>query len=285
MDRDDYKKAMLGTEEEIPEPEEKTPDTETETTEEVTEETQETPTETPVDTETETEEQVDPLVSLMQETGLNNTYGTPEAALRGVAEKNRFIEEQREENRKLHDLLKQQLDRQVQSPQSAQTSEEFVEQFSQDPEGTLRAAGFVHQSQMAGVRGAVESLRTQRHNEAIATAVSKREDIAEVAPYLSRGEAPPQGLNPTWDRMWALYSVQGVNAASPETTIDMLHKLAQPTAASKPKVPPVPANKKVEATTTSGGRKTTIPSGDVPDWNKMSAAEIEAFFEKHGLTS
>ena len=280
MPLDENQKAMLGETEEVEETQETT-DTETDTDKTETDEANAEKGKDESDTETDTGD-VDPLQKVMDESGLTATYANPEAALRGVVEKNRYIEEQREENRKLHDLLKQQLNRAVAQPQ--QTTEEFVDQFAQDPNAALRASGYVHESQLQGVQKQVASLEERQHNAALSFAAAKHPDIASVAPYLAQGHMPPAGANPLWDRMWAIHTQHGVNANGPEATIDMLHQLARPTPASSPTVPSVPDNKKAGASTAgSDGRKTISSVDDVPDFNKMTADEIESFYKKHGL--
>lgn len=264
--------------------EEPTPDTETETAKADTED--ETAKD---DTETDTGED-DPELAQLQEYGLDVTYKSVPAALAGIKEKDRYIEEQRVMHREqlaANQQLRDTLQRAYGDHQPAAVSEDMGELFATDPEKALQKMGFVNREQITPFIQKVQSVQARLEHQAFVGAVGQYDDLKDVKAHLqTRGVPPDRGVSPMWDAMDDIYrNSPSLSGADMIDLIPILYDAAKSRLTTGAKVSKVPASKKRGASTTSGGRGGRRPSGDEPDWDNMTEQEIYDLHKEKGLIS
>lgn len=265
---------------------EPTPDTETETAKTDTKE--ET---VSADTETETGDD-DPELAQLREYGLDVTYKNVPAALAGIKEKDRYIEEQRVTHREqlaANQQLRDTLQRAYENRPAAEprSSEDVAELFATDPEAALQKMGFVNREQIAPFIRQVQSVQTRLEHQAFVGAVGQYDDLKDVKAHLqARGVPPDRGVSPMWDAMDDIYrNSPSLSGADMIDLIPILYDAAKSRLTTGAKVDKVPDSKKRGASTTSGGRGTRRPSGDQPDWDNMTEQEIFDLHKEAGLIS
>lgn len=275
----DEKKALLDGnekfEEELVVPgvsEESEADTETETGE---------PAKGEPDTGTETVSDDDPHKSLMDELNLGGQYKSSEAALRAVEAQRQRIEDQRQENYDLKQVL-QNVSRQP-PPVEAPTPEQIAERFQDDPLRTISDAGFVQQGDLKKTEQRLDKLETAHTRSAIVNTLVGMDGLKNVGDYYNaHGDYPRIGLNPIWDAMMSEYDTHpGVQYMPQSDAIATLYDLVKSKNPGKPLVKPVSDERKLGATTSSTGRK-PVGEGGTPDFNKMTSTEIRNWFAERG---
>jgi len=245
-------------------------------------ETPDTGTVVPTDTEETVTGQPEEtgVQKVMKELGLSGRYSTPEDALRAVAEKDRYIEEQRREHQRLTALNEQVAwalaERQRESEPSR---EELAEQLAQNPTETLGKLGYVKAEQMMPLIYQFEDVRKHLFFQEVAGAVASHSDLADVATYVAGGQEPPAGVNATWDKMRIWQMKTGISGRDPKVTIDILHRLATEGQAEILK-PRIDARQKASASTSSPGRR--VDAGEIPNFDGMTAQQQYEWYEKNG---
>lgn len=277
----DEKKALLdGTEEfaeELAAPEtseEPGTDTETGTGES---------TEVEPDTVTETVSDDDPHKVLMDELNLGGQYKSSEAALRAVGDQRQRIEDQRQENYDLRQVL-QQVSKQPPSA-TGPTPEQVAERFQDDPLRTIADAGFVRRDDLQKTETRLQQLETANARSAVVGTLVGMDGLKAVGDYYNaHGDYPAAGFNPIWDAMMHEYGGHpGIQYMSQSDGIALLYDLVKSKNPSKPPVRPVSNERKLGATTSSTGRK-PVGEGGMPDFNKpeWTSERIRNWFAERG---
>jgi len=234
------------------------------------------------DTVTETVSDDDPYKDLMGELNLGGQYKSSEAALRAVEAQRQRIEDQRQENYELKQLL-QQTARQPQ-PEATPTPEQIAERFQDDPLRAISDAGFVRRDDLQKTETRLQQLETVHARSEIVNTMAGMDGLKNVGDYYNaHGDYPRPGLNPIWDAMMREYDTHpGIRYMPQADAIPMLYDLVKSKNPTKPPVNPVSNERKLGATTSSAGRR-PVGEGGTPDFNKMTSTEIRDWFAERGL--
>lgn len=248
-----------------------------------------TPPEEAPDTETETDEGSEQ--SVLTKYGLDR-YGTVDAALAGIQEKDRFIDELKEGGRQMREVLKSYT---KQPAPTEERPEPLDFNADVDPDAALQKAGYVRQDQVQPSFARVDERLAQTEGYlqrmAFADAVGQFDELKDVVPQLRTGQLPIPGRNKLWDEMGRVYqSAPGLQAVDPSQIVPILYDAAQKRMGAPPAVAPVSAEKKRGATTTSAGRREAgLPylSDGTPDFNdeKWTDTKIYNWHEERDLIS
>jgi hypothetical protein len=244
--------------------------------------------ETPVDTgdtETETPEEEEPSRSVFEELELNKTYENEEAALRALREKERTLTQAQMDAAEMRRLLAQVIDKEKREEVKKPSREELEENFQVDPIGTIdQRAGYVADDKVEGLRRQIATIETERHFSRLSRSMRDIDDLKNVAEYMENNlSVPPRGMNQAWDKLSDFYGqTPGLHGADPALLIPMLYNqiFGGKAAVSKAEVTPVPPAKKEKAQTHAGRQKTS--PGGMPDFNKMTAAQVKEWAIKNG---
>jgi len=234
------------------------------------------------DTETETVSDSDPYKALMDELNLGGQYKSSEAALRAVEAQRQRIEDQRQENYELRQVL-QQVSRRS-PPETTPTPEEIAERFQEDPLGVISQAGFVKRDDLRKTDERLNRLERISESSTVVNSMAGLDGLKDVGDYYSaHGEYPPTGHNPIWDAMMREYrNYPGIQYMPASEGIKILHEIVKSKHLARPSVNPVSDERKSGATTSSRGRK-PVGEGGEPDWNKKTSAEIRNWFAERNL--
>lgn len=232
-------------------------------TKDVGEDAPDTTPETDDKSDTKADTGVDPLSTLMEETGLMAKYGTSEKALRALSDAQTELERRGQEAKQYQQVNAQltEMIRNIRPPAPAEVglTQDDLDQFMVDPtpeafQSLSAKAGYVQKSEFDNGMQAIQRLHNTMENQALADDFNDHEDFRDVGRYVrTHNDLPPAGLNPQWDKIMGM--VKKFPTLSKVSINELIGAFHQPgSKSSKPDVPLVPPHKKVAATTTSADR-------------------------------
>ena len=247
------------------------------------------------DTKVDTPDAAADLSAVFKELELGDTYGSPDAALRAMPEKERTITRLQQENADFRRILQQLTVPKEPVTEQPLTTEEFHERFQADPPGTLRQSGFATEKQLAEVRQDLGRLTQIERANNFAQMVSGLEGLEDVGAYVRShmGSAtspndffPGRGVNPLWDKIMDAYAADpGLQSATPASVVRLLHATLKSKKIT-PDNPPVSPQRKQGAQTNRGDSPNkTAPLGAVPNYMEpqWTPEKIKEDMQRRGL--
>jgi hypothetical protein len=236
------------------------------------------------DTGTDTGDDDDnPDLALLRDNELDKTYKTVPAALAGLREKERYIEQQRRDNDTLRQTLRQAYENRQAEREPMGSNEDLAELFTTDPEAALRRMGYVNREQINPLVNQLQTVQARLEHQAFVGAVGQYEDLKDVAAVFRAGRQPEPGASALWDAMDNIYrSSPSLQAANMTDLIPLLHSAAVQHL-SGATVNKVSDSRKRGASTTSAGRGARRAKGGQPDWDNMTEEEILNLHKEAGL--
>jgi hypothetical protein len=194
--------------------------------------------------------------------------------LRGLQDDNKEL---KEDNKKFRDDILLRV-----KPKVEETTEDFHDQFYENPVGTMKDKGFVGKEDLKATDERLKAIEDNLLFDGIANDIGKYPELKDISDSYRLKTSPKAGQNAVWDSftgMIAKYHLENLPLSTKlELFFDNKKVTDKPIDKTKPPVKPLSIHKKNAA-------RTTTPSkgGDgAQNFENMSADELLKYAQEHG---